>query len=584
MLQQPRLFVSGIVDGVENWSRSRHVEWNETEEGDLVALSETKLAGRLLSLMANMNGDALLESRCEKIEASPSFVRSQCSEDCLRVVKVVELLDPEGEGRKYLAMPDDHFEIYEKRTFPSPPREEKTKFEAWWEDRDSRRMAFATLDVKERTTLHGLAKEERAVLTRKYDRRAKLAYSVFAEQSPQEARCLFSSPKKISEIPLGPAGERFWRACVEAIAAPLKDDFVMEILGGAYLDKLTDHELEKLATVLFEEDVGQSGECYMRAAQRFLLAHIDHDDGRCRRFVAACKRMMLGTYEDLKRGRLKSTGWVLELLDIVARAECPIDWGDTPSEDLFLKAPSEMRRKTYDRPFVTTRLDACAFCDRKRSDVYRLFTCSQCYDVAFCGLTCQKAALKQKKHPRDCGPPFRPKPSAYRRAVVDFCMSVFAVASHLVATGVWTSFGSIGNSEPLSEFLGAAPCSLYSLRPVEGHNVVARAFSYDIIEEICAGDYRDWLSHTTLPVIPQDTNLCFSSNEDAVRDIEASSAAIKRKTFRKLLKSVAETATTFDAELYASFDRHYSRPNALGTVPPRAEPLHSILNNQWRRK
>ena len=89
-----------------------------------------------------------------------------------------------------------------------------------------------------RRTLHGRAKDERSKLTSKYDRRAKLLYCVFAKiESREETRKLFSSTTKFSDMLASLSeGESFLKACVESIREPLKDDFVMEILGGFYLE------------------------------------------------------------------------------------------------------------------------------------------------------------------------------------------------------------------------------------------------------------------------------------------------------------------------------------------------------------
>ena len=319
-----------------------------------------------------------------------------------------------------------------------------------------------------------------------------------------------------------------------------------------------------------------------------MLAHVDNSEDCCLRFVAACKRRLLGTYAQLKRGELRRNGGVFDLLHDVAKSETPIEWTETLSEDLFLKSPPETRSTTFHRPHVLTRLYDCAFCNRKKSAAHKLLTCGACRDAAFCGPACQKAALKQKKHPKDCGPPFRPKPSAYRRAVVDFVLSALAVASHLVARGVWKGCHSRDNdplrsfsSLPVEQFLGVAACCLFELAPVEGHNVVAMAFQLDAIDPTCSGGYRDWLLASRLPVVPQDRNIHVVADNDsiarALNQVQLSKAALDRKAFHRFLKPIANAATTFDADLYASIDEHYSRTNSVGRVPPLAEPLRSFV-------
>ena len=49
--------------------------------------------------------------------------------------------------------------------------------------------------------------------------------------------------------------------------------------------------------------------------------------------------------------------------------------------------------------------------------------------------------------------------------------------------------------------------AIFDLRPVEAHNVVARAFEIDAIDVYDSGDYHDWVHRCAIPAIPMDENI-----------------------------------------------------------------------------
>ena len=101
-----------------------------------IALSEAKLAEMILDMVEDKEGEDLLDLRCARLEASVVAVRSRCSEDWRRLERVVEALGMvKGSPEKYFKKPDDYFDIFEAQEFPSPPRERKAEWDAWWNKR-----------------------------------------------------------------------------------------------------------------------------------------------------------------------------------------------------------------------------------------------------------------------------------------------------------------------------------------------------------------------------------------------------------------------------------------------------------------
>ena len=592
-----------LQDGVEGWTDEvleafygQDIEpwWDRTYMETLIQLM-------MVTLIRGKVNEKFTQ-RCEYLGVDAEEVRFSSSPACQRVLGVASEFYTRG-TEKYFRKPPSALELL---------REEHP-------DQKEARLRFDAADVDEKRRLDRLGKARRTTLRQRYERRVRLFYLCFLDDDDPAVDELTLQ----DEVPFRPSQD-FLTGCLEAIRLG-GDELVLElVLGGYWLWHCDDDgTLDQLAAVVYEFD--DDSEAIINAVERVLHAHVDLDgeDGRCRRFIAACKRRMLGTYEDrIEKGHVPKrwSGALYECFRNVVEAEMSTVWLDSHYTKLFHATPPERRRlqRYGDRESPYTRLDTCAHCQKKRSATHKLLTCAQCRDVAFCDVNCQRRALKAKTHRKHCANPFRPKPSLFRHAVVDLVVTALAVSAYLVDKGIWKPYGGGDDDSDeetasddddgvyrrrfstIQRFQSCVMFTLFDLRPVEAHNVVARAFELKAIDDWDSGDYHAWVHRCSIPVIPMDENIknrvpvmpgesdaeiqqkMEQKGHDLRREFEQTLDNVVRKALNKLILPIKDAATGFTNDLYAAIDRHYGRPNSIGPIPSTAEPLLSLGDHHFK--